>query len=134
MAICLLVVLGLGILVVVDLEVLELVDLGGGRHHVEPVPDGLLLEVLLGQVLEVPVRAPSAGAGMVRGCVAAVCVGNGARGVIWVGRGQGSAISASRNHIPGTSVGMTVPRTAVAGLRNSSESRHRPPPHRRQPV
>ena len=39
--------------VVVDVEVLELVRRWAGRDHMEPVTDVLLLEVLLGKVLEV---------------------------------------------------------------------------------
>ncbi len=50
----LLVVLLLFLLVVVDLEVPELVGVLGGGHDAQPVPQVVLLEVLLGQVLEVP--------------------------------------------------------------------------------
>merc|ERR1712026_325093 len=39
---------------VVDLEVSEFVGILGGGDHAKPVPQVVLLEVLLGQVLQVP--------------------------------------------------------------------------------
>ena len=39
---------------VVDLEVTELVGVLGGGDHTQPVPQVVLLQVLLGQVLEIP--------------------------------------------------------------------------------
>lgn len=42
--------------VLVDLEVAQLVALLGVRHDPQPVPEVVLLQVLLGQVLQVPAR------------------------------------------------------------------------------
>lgn len=42
--------------VLVDLEVAQLVALLGVRHHPQPVPEVVLLQVLLGQILQVPAR------------------------------------------------------------------------------
>ena len=42
------------LLILVDLEVAQLVALLGVRHHAQPVPQVVLLQVLLGQVLQVP--------------------------------------------------------------------------------
>ena len=41
------------ILFIVNLEVSEFIGVAGRRHHPEPIPQVVLLEVLLGQVLEV---------------------------------------------------------------------------------
>merc|ERR1719510_2675044 len=49
-------------LFIVDLEVSELVAVLGAGHHAQPVPQVVLLEVLLGEVLQVPL-----GEGDVRG-------------------------------------------------------------------
>merc|ERR1719158_165505 len=57
----LLVALFLLIILVVDLEVSELVAVLGGSNHAEPVPQIVLLQVLLGQVLEVPLGEGSGG-------------------------------------------------------------------------
>lgn len=42
--------------VLVDLEVAEFVALLGVRHNPQPVPEVILLQVLLGQILQVPKR------------------------------------------------------------------------------
>ena len=39
---------------VVDLEVTELVGVLGGGDHTQPVPQVVLLQVLLGQILKIP--------------------------------------------------------------------------------
>lgn len=39
---------------VVDLEVTELVGVLGGGDHTQPVPQVVFLQVLLGQVLQIP--------------------------------------------------------------------------------
>ncbi|GMS97786.1 hypothetical protein PENTCL1PPCAC_19961, partial [Pristionchus entomophagus] len=46
-------VVGALILILVDVEVSELVSVLGGGDHTEPVTEGVALEVLLGEVLEV---------------------------------------------------------------------------------
>ncbi|GMT25226.1 hypothetical protein PFISCL1PPCAC_16523, partial [Pristionchus fissidentatus] len=50
------------ILILVDVEVSELISVLGRSHHTEPVTEGVALEVLLGEVLEV-----SLGEGDLRG-------------------------------------------------------------------
>merc|ERR1712157_609689 len=49
------------VILIVDLEVSELVAVLGGSNHAEPVPQVVLLQVLLGQVLEVPLGEGSGG-------------------------------------------------------------------------
>lgn len=44
------------LLVLVDLEVAQLVALLGVSHNPQPVPEVVLLEVLLGEVLQIPER------------------------------------------------------------------------------
>lgn len=47
--------------VLVDLEVAQLVALLGVRHDPQPVPEVVLLQVLLGQILQVPARNTNRG-------------------------------------------------------------------------
>ena len=48
-------------LLVVDLEVSQLVGVLGRCHHPQPISQVVLLEVLLGEVLEVPLREGNVG-------------------------------------------------------------------------
>lgn len=42
------------LLILVDLEVAQLVALLGVSHHPQPVPEVVLLQILLGEILQVP--------------------------------------------------------------------------------
>ena len=69
------------LLLVVDVEVPEVVTGRAVGDDVEPVADLLLLKVLLGEVLEVPARAPRPGIH--------TGAGRGGGAVVWADGGQG---------------------------------------------